>query len=82
MTGRLIPFERPASRGGAPTEAAVYTVEEVAFLLHVARSTAYELVRDGVIPAQRLGRRWIVPRTRFHAWLDGQGPEPRPAAGR
>ncbi|MDQ4034104.1 MAG: helix-turn-helix domain-containing protein [Actinomycetota bacterium] len=31
---------------------------------------AYELVRQGIIPVKRLGRRWIVPRARFHVWLN------------
>jgi excisionase family DNA binding protein len=48
-----------------------YTVDEVAALLGVARSVAYEGVRNGSIPATRVGRRWLVPRKRFHAWLDG-----------
>jgi excisionase family DNA binding protein len=51
-------------------ERAVYTVVEVAQLLSLSRGTAYALVRDGTIPALRLGGRWIVPRARFHAWLD------------
>lgn len=52
---------------------AVYTVTEVAQLLSLSRGSAYELVRDGTIPAHRLGRRWVIPKGRFHAWLDGQG---------
>lgn len=48
-----------------------YTVDEVAVLLGVARGVAYEGVRNGCIPATRVGRRWLVPRKRFHAWLDG-----------
>jgi excisionase family DNA binding protein len=52
------------------TERAVYTVVEVAQLLSLSRGTAYALVRDGTIPALRLGGRWVVPRARFHAWLD------------
>jgi excisionase family DNA binding protein len=51
-------------------ERAVYTVVEVAQLLSLSRGTAYALVRDGTIPALRLGGRWVVPRVRFHAWLD------------
>ena len=51
-------------------ERAVYTVVEVAQLLSLSRGTAYALVRDGTIPALRLGGRWVVPRSRFHAWLD------------
>ena len=47
-----------------------YTVDEVAALLGVARGVAYDNVRNGLIPAVRVGRRWLVPRSRFHAWLD------------
>ena len=47
-----------------------YTVSEVAARLGIGRCMAYDLVRQGVIPAKRLGRRWIVPRARFNAWLN------------
>ena len=63
-----------ASRDSTPVnqlaERAVYTVVEVAQLLSLSRGTAYALVRDGTIPAMRLGNRWVIPRARFHAWLD------------
>lgn len=52
-------------------EPLTYTVEEVAALLGIARGVAYESVRTGQIPATRVGRRWLIPRRRFHAWLDG-----------
>lgn len=48
-----------------------YTVDEVAALLGIGRCVAYQYVRTGVIPAERVGRRWLIPRRRFHAWLDG-----------
>jgi excisionase family DNA binding protein len=54
--------------------ALTYTVDEVAALLGVARGVAYDNVRSGLIPAVRVGRRWLVPRSRFHAWLDTSGP--------
>jgi excisionase family DNA binding protein len=54
------------------TKRLTYTVEEVAYLLNLSRGIAYQHVRDGVIPAERVGRRWLIPRKRFHAWLDGQ----------
>jgi excisionase family DNA binding protein len=38
----------------------VYTVEEAAGLLGVARSTMYELVRVGEVPSVRMGRRVFV----------------------
>ncbi|HSV67100.1 MAG TPA: helix-turn-helix domain-containing protein [Mycobacteriales bacterium] len=53
----------------------VYTVPEVAQLLTLSRGGAYALVRDGTIPAHRLGGRWVIPKARFHAWLDSLGGE-------
>ena len=38
------------------------TVEEVAKLLHLKRSTAYQYVHQGFIPAIRLGRSIRVPK--------------------
>jgi excisionase family DNA binding protein len=38
----------------------VYTVEEAAGLLGVARSTMYELVRGGDVPSIRIGRRVFI----------------------
>jgi excisionase family DNA binding protein len=58
---------------GADSRAA-YTVVEVALLLGLSRGSTYALVRSGKIPALRMGGRWIVPRRRFHAWLDQQPP--------
>ena len=62
-----------------PTDAATidttrltYTVDEVARLLNLSRGITYQYVRDGVIPAERIGRRWLVPRKRLHDWLDGR----------
>ena len=50
-------------------------------MLGVARGVAYESVRNGEIPATRVGRRWLIPRKRFHAWLDGERPDPPPRSG-
>ena len=49
----------------------VYTVQEVAALLGLGLSGTYTLVRKGTIPAIKVGARWVVPKQRFHAWLDG-----------
>ncbi|MGW5050642.1 helix-turn-helix domain-containing protein [Actinokineospora sp. NPDC004072] len=54
------------------TRSMTYTVEEVAALLNLSRGVTYAHVRSGAIPAIRLGRRWLVPRDRFHTWLDGR----------
>ncbi len=53
-------------------ELLTYSVEDVAAMLGIARGKAYEHVRTGDIPSIRMGRRLLIPRARFHAWLDGQ----------
>ena len=52
-------------------ERAVYTVKEVAQLLDLSLGGTYTLVREGTIPALKIGGRWVIPKKRFHAWLDG-----------
>ncbi|MGH4012089.1 MAG: helix-turn-helix domain-containing protein [Pseudonocardiaceae bacterium] len=49
----------------------IYTARGVASMLSINVGTMYQLLRNGVIPAKRLGRRWVIPRKRFHEWLDG-----------
>jgi excisionase family DNA binding protein len=51
-------------------ESAVYTVKEVARLLRLSLGGTYSLIRDGSIPAKKMGARWVIPKKRFHAWLD------------
>jgi excisionase family DNA binding protein len=64
---------RPAPDGDdvLPTRV-TYTVTEVATLLGISRANTYVLLKSGEIPARRLGSRWIIPRHRFHDWLDTQ----------
>lgn len=50
-------------------------VEEAADLLGISRSHAYDLVREGVIPSLRLGRRIVVPRRAIETMLAGEAPE-------
>jgi excisionase family DNA binding protein len=59
--------ERPSQTA---QESAVYTVKEVAALLRLSLGSTYALVREGEIPAKKMGGRWVVPKRRFHAWLD------------
>ena len=47
-------------------------VPEVAQLLRVARSRAYELVADGEIPAVKIGRSVRVNRKELDRWLEDQ----------
>lgn len=86
MSSNVIPFTQRAHRQAAPTEQpratgapaavvpigtrAVYTVAEVATMLSLSLGTAYTLARAGDIPAKKMGGRWVIPKRRFHAWLD------------
>ena len=54
--------------------AAVYTVAEVAELLSLSLGSTYALVRAGRIPAKKIGARWVIPKRRFHSWLDADDP--------
>jgi excisionase family DNA binding protein len=45
-------------------------VPEVARTLGIARSLAYEMARDGRLPAIHIGRAVRVPRRRLEAWID------------
>lgn len=54
----------------------VLTVREVAPRLGITADGLRKMIREGRFPpAQRLGgRRIVIPRRRFEAWLDGQAP--------
>ncbi|MCA3748993.1 MAG: helix-turn-helix domain-containing protein [Rubrobacter sp.] len=47
-------------------------VPEVAEVLRIARSRAYELVADGEIPAVKIGRSVRVSRKALYRWLEDQ----------
>jgi excisionase family DNA binding protein len=71
----VLPFD-PVARGrrsrppsGLPID--VLTVAETAQLLRLSVNTTYAYLADGVIPGQRVGRRWIISRARLDAWLSG-----------
>lgn len=70
-SGDDAPFTGPAPV--IDLDRAAYTVDEAAYLLNLSRGVTYQYVREGVIPAQRIGRRWVISRRSFHAWLDGLG---------
>jgi len=64
---------RPAARASTATAPAVLTVPEVADYLRLSLASTYTYLRNGTIPAERIGRRWIISRARLVAWLDSTG---------
>lgn len=59
-----------------------YTVPEVAEMLGISRSTAYECVRRGEIPSLKLAGRVVISRAAFEAFLDAHTPAPATATPR
>lgn len=51
-------------------EKITYSIQEVAELLGISKSYAYELTRSGVIPSILLGKKRIIPKEYFHNWLN------------
>lgn len=52
------------------SERDVMTADDVAAFLGVDRNTVYEFAARGVIPHQRLGKRFLFRRGAIVAWLD------------
>ncbi len=48
----------------------VLTIEELAIYLKISKSTLYKLVREGKIPAQKVGRHWRFRRQAIDRWLE------------
>ena len=48
----------------------VYTPREAACLLGLSRSSLYEAIRVGVIPALRVGRRLLIPKAALERLLE------------
>lgn len=73
------PLEHKGREGAVPSHRLTMTVDEAAAALGVGRGLAYEMVRQGRIPALRLGRRVVVPvaglRTLLAASGEHQGAE-------
>lgn len=58
-----------------------YTVREVAEMLGISRSTAYLCIRArGEIPSLTLGRRVVISKMAFDAFLAAHTPATAPAA--
>jgi excisionase family DNA binding protein len=69
-------MEEQSGAGAGGVVRLTYTVEEVATLLGLSRNQTYANVQNGVIPARRVARRWVISRKALHEWLEvGDGGE-------
>lgn len=51
-------------------------VSEAATVLRISRNKAYELVRQGVLPAVHLGKNIRIPRQALERWIVDQSTPP------
>ena len=51
-------------------ESRTYTVEEIAALLNIGRTTAYQLVKEGHFKTIRIGNAIRISRKSFGEWLE------------
>lgn len=58
---------RPTTESTVPP--LTYTVEQVAAMLRISRSTAYRCVQSGELPSLRLRRRIVIPADAIEALL-------------
>jgi excisionase family DNA binding protein len=49
------------------------SVDDLAAYLGMSRHNTYRELRAGNIPAIRLGKRFIIPRSAIERWLDSAG---------
>jgi excisionase family DNA binding protein len=53
------------------------SVSEAAEYLGIGRSLAYESVRQGLIPARRIGNRWVIPISALKSWVTSNDEAPK-----
>jgi len=47
----------------------VYSIPEVAEILGISKSYAYELVKRNYLPILELGKRKVVPKAKLEQWI-------------
>jgi excisionase family DNA binding protein len=50
----------------------ILTIDEVANLLKIPRSSIYKLAQEGKIPAHKVGRHWRFHRGTLVRWIAGE----------
>ncbi|OUN09883.1 helix-turn-helix domain-containing protein [Flavonifractor sp. An9] len=51
-------------------EARTYTVEDIAAMLNIGRTSAYTLVKEGHFKTVRIGTAIRIPKKSFDEWLE------------
>jgi len=75
ISNRLDRIESLLSRGIAEPDKTL-TLEEAASYLRVSVSKLYSLARKGVVPAGKIGTRWLFRQAALHKWLEQKTRKP------
>lgn len=51
-------------------EQMTYSIEEAAKLIGVSKSFMYKLARNQEVPVLKLGKRLVIPRHKFHEFIN------------
>ncbi len=54
---------------GLPRGRATLSPDEVFVMIGVGRTAGYELLKNGLIPAKKLGGKWVIPTPALLLWL-------------
>jgi excisionase family DNA binding protein len=57
------------------------SIPEIAELTDLSESSVRKALRNGEIPAQHVGDRWVISRDAFEAWMSGGSVEAKSRAG-
>lgn len=52
----------------------VYTPKEIVALTGLNKATVYSALKLGIIPHFKIGKLYIIPKVRFHKWLEEEMP--------
>ena len=56
-----------------PKNPKFYTIEEITYFFGIHRSSIYRWIKDGTMPARKVGSVWRIPREEFEDWMDYRG---------
>lgn len=59
-------------KGNNAMEKLVYNATEMAEILGISRSYAYQLIKQKKVPVIEIGNKMMVPKKQLQRWIDGE----------
>lgn len=59
-------------KGSNAMEKLVYNATEMAEVLGISRSYAYQLIKQKKVPVIEIGNKMMVPKKQLQRWIDGE----------